>query len=188
MLPHTWDGNKNVLQGTSAPPSQLLSLCLSLSSQCSTAVPLCTCPDRLGESHSKFELMRNITSLHHRLFVPKLCLHMEQKVLFYRSVNELLVDVFETLKTNRQTRRLLHESNLWRCLDRAFFCLKVTLPPTNCCVQNEHSWCRFNVQYYTTSLWSVITVIHFHYHHCNPLAYNIFNSLHIVQYSWCYYL
>lgn len=51
-----------------------------------------------------------------------------------------------------RTHRLLQESNLWRSLDRAFFCLKVTLPPTNCCVQNEHSWCSFNVQYYTTSL------------------------------------
>ncbi len=55
-----------ILQGMSTPLSKLLSLCLSLFSQCSTAVLLCTCPDRLGESHSKFELTRNINSLHHR--------------------------------------------------------------------------------------------------------------------------
>lgn len=54
-----------MLQGMSTPLSKLLSLCLSLFSQCSTAVLLCTCPDRLRESHSKFELTRNINSLHH---------------------------------------------------------------------------------------------------------------------------
>ncbi|CAB1430076.1 unnamed protein product, partial [Pleuronectes platessa] len=33
---------------------------------CSTAVPLCTCPDRRRERHNKFELNGNINSLHRR--------------------------------------------------------------------------------------------------------------------------
>lgn len=46
--------------------SKLLSFCLSLSPECSTAVLSCTCPDRLGECHSNFEHTRNTNSLHHR--------------------------------------------------------------------------------------------------------------------------
>lgn len=55
-----------MLQGMSTLLSKLLSFCLSLSPECSTAVLSCTCPDRLGECHSNFEHTRNTNSLHHR--------------------------------------------------------------------------------------------------------------------------
>ena len=118
-----------ISQGTSTPLSELLSLCLSLFSQCSTAVPLCTCPDRPGEE-SKFELMRNINRLHRRH------IHVVLRAVFALWTNMLFnradewMQAFWKVEMHRQTgaRLLWRESNLWLPLCRAFFCLKVTLP------------------------------------------------------------
>lgn len=67
--------------------TSLSSLCLPLSSQCSTAVPLCTCPDRLGESHSKFEL--TVNTLHHR-HILVLLHHQQKSLLRWLRVNCLM--------------------------------------------------------------------------------------------------
>lgn len=147
MLPLTWDGSKNIAGNEWAPTvktrvscslslslSRSLSLFLSLFSQCSTAVLLCTCPDRLGESHNKFELTRNINSLHHRhlrafpLSAPGTELLCEVKLL-----NPLW-----RFQTDGNTFAV-QESNQGLSLSRAFFCLKVTFPATNCSAQTEQS-------------------------------------------------
>lgn len=121
-----------ILQGMSTTLSNS-SLCLSLFSQCSTAVLLCTCPDRLGESHSKFELTRNINSLHRRhihLASGDFALREQKSRLTQLKIHSSTV--IWKVEMHRRGHVCCHESRTCDVLlYGAFICLKVTLPPTS---------------------------------------------------------
>ncbi len=166
-----------IMQGMSTSLSKLLSLCISLLLQCSTAVPLCTCPDRLGESHSKFELTRNINRLHHRHIRGLLASCARKKNLIYCIWKWMNLRHFERLKYTDEDKFAV-----------------MTLKPVTFSLHSFHlsqghsaSHKVFTASDYLSIVNNhIITIINHPYHHYHQaLLHSLFNFLRLVQYPLC---